>query len=189
VLEASGKVIEIHAAHGYLIHEFLSPLTNQRDDEYGGPFENRTRFLFEVVDAIRAVWPERLPVFVRISATDWTDGGWTIDDSVALAARLKTRGVDLIDCSSGGNVAHAKIPLGPGYQVPFAERVRRDAGISTGAVGLITEAAQAEAILQAGQADLIIMARQLLRDPYWPLHAAKALGDKVNPPVQYLRAF
>jgi 2,4-dienoyl-CoA reductase-like NADH-dependent reductase (Old Yellow Enzyme family) len=189
VLEAGGKVVEIHAAHGYLIHEFLSPLTNQRDDEYGGPFDNRARFLFEVVDAIRAVWPERLPVFVRISATDWTDGGWTIDDSVALAARLKTRGVDLIDCSSGGNAAYAKIPLGPGYQVPFAERVRRDAGISTGAVGLITEAAQAEAILQGGQADVIIMARQLLRDPYWPLHAAKTLGDKVTPPVQYLRAF
>jgi 2,4-dienoyl-CoA reductase-like NADH-dependent reductase (Old Yellow Enzyme family) len=189
VLAAGGKVVEIHAAHGYLIHEFLSPLSNQRDDEYGGSFDNRARFLFEVVDAIRAVWPERLPVFVRISATDWTDGGWTIDDSVALAARLKTRGVDLIDCSSGGNVAHANIPLAPGYQVPFAERVRRHAGICTGAVGLITEPAQAEAILQAGQADVIVMARQLLRDPYWPLHAAKALGDKLDPPVQYLRAF
>jgi 2,4-dienoyl-CoA reductase-like NADH-dependent reductase (Old Yellow Enzyme family) len=189
VLAAGGQVVEVHAAHGYLIHEFLSPLTNARDDEYGGSFDNRARLLLEVVDAIRAVWPERLPVFVRISATDWTDNGWTIEDSVALATRLKTRGVDLIDCSSGGNVAHAKIPLGPGYQVPFAERVRRAAGLATGAVGLITEPAQAEAILQAGQADLIIMARQLLRDPYWPLHAAKALGDKVDPPAQYLRAF
>lgn len=189
VLAAGGRVVEVHAAHGYLLHEFLSPLTNTRTDMYGGTFENRARFLFEVVDAIRGVWPERLPLFVRISATDWTDGGWTIEDSVALAARLKTRGVDLIDCSSGGNVAHAKIPLGPGYQVPFAERVRRETGMPTGAVGLITEPAQAEAILQAGQADLIIIARQLLRDPYWPLHAAQALGDDVHAPVQYLRAF
>lgn len=189
VLAAGGKVVEIHAAHGYLMHEFLSPLSNLREDEYGGSFDNRARLLLEVVDAVRAVWPERLPLFVRISATDWTDGGWTIDDSVALALRLKARGVDLIDCSSGGNAAHAKIPVGPGYQVPFAERVRRDGQIATGAVGLITEPAQAEAILQAGQADLIIMARQLLRDPYWPLHAAKALGDKIEPPVQYLRAF
>jgi 2,4-dienoyl-CoA reductase-like NADH-dependent reductase (Old Yellow Enzyme family) len=189
LLAAGGKVAEVHAAHGYLLHEFLSPLTNERLDEYGGSFESRARFLFEVVDAIRGVWPERLPLFVRISASDWTDGGWTIEDSVALASRLKTRGVDLIDCSSGGNVPHATIPLGPGYQVPFAERVRRDAGIMTGAVGLITEPAQAEAILQSGQADLIIVARQLLRDPYWPLHAAQALGDKVEPPIQYRRAF
>jgi len=141
------------------------------------------------VDAVRSVWPDRLPLFIRISATDWSDGGWTIDDSAALAARLKPRGVDLIDCSSGGNVANAKIALGPSYQVPFAERVRRDAGMPTGAVGLITEPAQAEAILQAGQADLIIMARQLLRDPYWPLHAARVLGDTGDVPVQYLRAF
>ena len=189
VLAAGGKVVEIHAAHGYLVHEFLSPLSNQRADRYGGSFDNRARLLLEILDAIRAVWPERLPVFVRISATDWADGGWTLDDSVALAARLKTRGVDLIDCSSGGNVAHAKIPLAPGYQVPFAERVRRDTGMPTGAVGLITDPAQAEAILQAGQADLIVMARQLLRDPYWPLRAAKALGDSGDVPVQYLRAF
>jgi 2,4-dienoyl-CoA reductase-like NADH-dependent reductase (Old Yellow Enzyme family) len=189
VVAAGGKVVEIHAAHGYLIHEFLSPVSNQRTDAYGGSFDNRARFLFEVVDAVRGVWPERLPLFVRISATDWIDGGWTIDDSAALAARLKPRGVDVIDCSSGGNVAHATIPLGPGYQVPFADRVRRDAGIATGAVGLITDAAQAEAILQAGQADLIIMARQLLRDPYWPLHAARALGDPGAVPAQYLRAF
>jgi 2,4-dienoyl-CoA reductase-like NADH-dependent reductase (Old Yellow Enzyme family) len=189
VRAAGGKVVEIHAAHGYLIHEFLSPLSNQRTDEYGGSFDNRARFLFEVVDAVRGVWPDRLPLFVRISATDWSDGGWTIDDSAALAARLKPRGVDLIDCSSGGNAAHAKIALGPGYQVPFAERVRRDAGMPAGAVGLITEPAQAEAILQAGQADLIIMARQLLRDPYWPLHAARVLGGTGDVPVQYLRAF
>jgi 2,4-dienoyl-CoA reductase-like NADH-dependent reductase (Old Yellow Enzyme family) len=142
-----------------------------------------------VVDGIRGVWPERLPLFVRISASDWTEGGWTIEDSVALASRLKARGVDVVDCSSGGNVAHAKIPLGPGYQVPFAARVRRDAGMMTGAVGLITEPAQAEAILQGGHADLIVIARQLLRDPYWPLHAAQALGDKPDVPVQYLRAF
>jgi len=186
---AGGQVAEIHAAHGYLLHEFLSPLSNLRDDEYGGSFDNRARFLLDVVDAIRAVWPERLPLFVRISATDWTDGGWTIEDSVTLAARLKTRGVDLIDCSSGGNAPNAKIPLGPGYQVPFAERIRRETGILTGAVGLITEPAQADAILQAGQADVIVMARQLLREPYWPLHAARALGDSVNPPVQYLRAY
>jgi 2,4-dienoyl-CoA reductase-like NADH-dependent reductase (Old Yellow Enzyme family) len=189
LLEAHGKVAEIHAAHGYLLHEFLSPLSNHRDDEYGGSFDNRTRIVREVVDAVRAVWPERLPLFVRISATDWTEGGWTIEDSVALAAQLKDRGVDLIDCSSGGNVPDAQIPLGPGYQVPFAERIRRESGVMTGAVGLITDAHQAEAILQNGQADLIIMARQLLRDPYWPLHAARVLGDPVTPPVQYLRAF
>jgi len=189
LLAAGGTVIELHAAHGYLLHEFLSPLSNHRDDEYGGTFDNRARFLREVVDAVRRVWPERLPLFVRVSATDWTAGGWTVEDSVALARDLKTRGVDLIDCSSGGNVAHATIPLGPGYQVPFAERVRRDAGIPTGAVGLITEPEQAEAILQSGRADLIVMARQLLRDPYWPLHAAQALGDTPSVPSQYLRAY
>jgi len=189
LLAAGGKVAELHAAHGYLLHEFLSPLSNVRDDRYGGSFENRTRIVREVVDAVRAVWPERLPLFVRISATDWTEGGWTIEDSIALARELKDRGVDLIDCSSGGNVPHAKIPLGPGYQVPFAEQVRAGAGIMTGAVGLITEARQAEEILARQQADLIIMARELLRDPYWPLHAAQALGAAVHPPVQYLRAF
>jgi 2,4-dienoyl-CoA reductase-like NADH-dependent reductase (Old Yellow Enzyme family) len=189
LLAAGGSVIELHAAHGYLLHEFLSPLSNRRDDEYGGSFENRLRFTCEVVDAVRRVWPERLPLFVRISSTDWTEGGWTVEDSVALARDLKTRGVDLIDCSSGGNVAHATIPVGPGYQVPFAERVRRDAGIPTGAVGLITEPAQAEAILQSGRADLIVVARQLLRDPYWPLHAAQSLGDTPPVPLQYLRAY
>ena len=189
LLAAGGKVAEIHAAHGYLLHEFLSPLSNRRDDAYGGSFANRTRIVRDVVDAVRAVWPERLPLFVRISATDWTDGGWTIEDSIALAVELKPRGVDLIDCSSGGNVPHATIPVGPGYQVPFADRIRREANIMTGAVGLITEAQQAEAILANGQADAIVMARQLLRDPYWPLHAAQALGDRVTPAIQYHRAF
>jgi len=189
VLDAGGRIAEIHAAHGYLVHEFLSPLSNQRSDEYGGSFDNRTRLLREIVEAVRGAWPERLPLFVRISATDWMEGGWTDDDSVALARQLKALGVDVIDCSSGGNVPQAKIPLGPGYQVPFAERVRREAGIMTAAVGLITDAHQAEAILQNGQADLIVMARQLLRDPYFPLHAAKALGDAPDVPVQYRRAF
>jgi 2,4-dienoyl-CoA reductase-like NADH-dependent reductase (Old Yellow Enzyme family) len=186
---AGGKVIELHAAHGYLVHEFLSPLSNHRTDDYGGSFDNRIRFLREVVDAVRAVWPERFPLIVRISATDWVEGGWTPDDSVALARDLKGRGVDVIDCSTGGNAAHAQIPIGPGYQVPFAERVRREAGVMTGAVGLITDPHQAEQILQAGQADLIVMARQLLRDPYWPLHAAQALGERPPVPSQYLRAF
>ena len=189
VLAAGGSVVEIHGAHGYLLHEFLSPLSNHRQDDYGGTFENRTRFLREVVDAVRRVWPERLPLFVRISATDWTDGGWTIEDSIALGRDLKGRGVDLLDCSTGGNVWDARIPLGPGYQVPFAERVRREVGIATGAVGLITEPQQAEQILQSGQADFVILARQLLRDPYWPIHAALALGDPPPVPTQYLRAF
>jgi 2,4-dienoyl-CoA reductase-like NADH-dependent reductase (Old Yellow Enzyme family) len=189
VLAAGGKVVELHAAHGYLLHEFLSPLSNHRDDEYGGSFANRARFTREVVEAVRRVWPERLPLFVRISSTDWVDGGWTIEDSVALARDLKRLGVDLIDCSSGGNAAHAKIPLGPGYQVPFAERVRRDAGIPTGAVGLITDPHQAEEILQSGRADLIVVARQFLRDPYWAIHAAQVLGDPPPVPAQYLRAY
>lgn len=189
LLEAGGKIAEIHAAHGYLLHEFLSPLSNNRDDNYGGSFANRTRFVREVVDAVRRVWPERLPLWVRISATDWVDGGWTLEDSVALAALLGERGVDLIDCSSGGNVAQAAIPLGPGYQVPFAERIRRDTGIKTGAVGLITDPGQAEDILRDGRADVVLLARQMLRDPYWPIHAAIALGDPPPVPQQYLRAF
>lgn len=187
-LDAGFDVIELHMAHGYLLHQFLSPLSNRRDDEYGGSLENRMRFPLEVAAAVRDVWPERLPLFVRISATDWTDGGWDIDQSVQLAARLRDIGVDLIDCSSGGNVPHAKIPVGPGYQVPFAERIRRDAKIATGAVGMITEAQQANEILASGKADAVIMARELLRDPYWPLHAAKALGVEVPWPNQYLRA-
>jgi len=189
VLDAGGKIVELHSAHGYLLHEFLSPLSNRRDDDYGGSFDNRTRFVREVVDAVRAVWPERLPLWVRISSTDWVEGGWTIEDSVALAAQLGDHGVDLIDCSSGGNDAHAKIPLGPGYQVPFAERVRRETGIMTGAVGLITEPEQADEILREGRADVVLLARQMLRDPYWPIHAALALGDPPPVPVQYLRAF
>ena len=187
-LAAGFDVVEIHAAHGYLLHEFLSPLANQRTDEYGGSFENRTRLLLRVAEAVRGAWPEHLPLFVRISASDWAEGGWTIDDSVELARRLRGRGVDLVDASSGGMVPHAKIELGPGYQVPFAARIRREAGIATAAVGLITEPEQANAIVASGQADMVLLARQMLRDPYWPLHAAAALGVQVSWPVQYLRA-
>jgi 2,4-dienoyl-CoA reductase-like NADH-dependent reductase (Old Yellow Enzyme family) len=186
--EAGFRVIEIHAAHGYLIHEFLSPLSNQRTDSYGGSFENRTRILREVVSAVRKVWPERAPLFVRISATDWVEGGWDIDQSVELARQIKTLGVDLIDCSSGGNVARAKIPVGPGYQTQFAEQIRREAGILTGTVGMITSPVQAEHILATGQADVVIMAREMLRDPYWPLRAARELGQSIAWPIQYLRA-
>ena len=186
--EAGFRVLEIHAAHGYLVHEFLSPLSNQRPDEYGGSFENRTRLLREIVVAVRRVWPESAPLFVRISATDWTDGGWDIQQSVELARQLKGLGVDLIDCSSGGNVAQAKIPVGPGYQTSFAAQIRREAGILTGAVGMITDPVQAEHIVWNGQADAVIMARELLRDPYWPLRAARELGQAVPWPVQYLRA-
>jgi 2,4-dienoyl-CoA reductase-like NADH-dependent reductase (Old Yellow Enzyme family) len=186
--EAGFRVIEIHAAHGYLIHEFLSPLSNQRTDEYGGSFENRTRILREITAAVRDSWPEGAPVFVRISATDWIEGGWDIQQSVELARELKELGVDLIDCSSGGNVAHAKIPVGAGYQTQFAEQIRREAGILTGALGMITAAAQAEHILVTGQADAVIIARELLRDPYWPLRAGRELGQAASWPVQYLRA-
>lgn len=182
------EVVEIHAAHGYLLHEFLSPLSNARTDAYGGSFDNRIRLCLEVVEAVRAEWPERLPVFVRISATDWAPGGWDVDQSVELARRLRDRGVDLVDCSSGGNVPHQQIALGPGYQVPFAERIRREAGIVTGAVGLITEARDADAIVRGGHADAVLLARALLRDPYWPLHAAQELGVEVSWPAQYLRA-
>jgi 2,4-dienoyl-CoA reductase-like NADH-dependent reductase (Old Yellow Enzyme family) len=187
-LAAGFDVVEVHAAHGYLLHEFLSPLSNTRDDAYGGSFANRIRFCLEVVDAVRAVWPERLPVFVRISATDWTDGGWDIDQSVELARHLKSRGVDLIDCSSGGNVASAKIALAPGYQVPFAARIRQEARIATGAVGLITDPPHADAIVRDGHADCVFLARELLRDPYWPLRAARELDVPMDWPAQYLRA-
>jgi len=187
-LAAGFRVIEIHSAHGYLLHEFLSPLANKRDDEYGGTFDNRTRIVREVVTAIRSVWPEDLPLFVRISASDWIEGGWSVDDSVALARRLKPLGVDLIDCSSGGVSPRQNITMGPGYQVPFAAKVRAEANIPTGAVGMITDPHQAEEILQRGEADLILLARELLRDPYWPLHAALALGVDVPWPDQYLRA-
>ncbi|MCX6243940.1 MAG: NADH:flavin oxidoreductase/NADH oxidase [Bacteroidetes bacterium] len=186
--KAGFLVAEIHAAHGYLIHEFLSPLCNQRTDDYGGSFENRIRLLIEVVENVRAVWPEKNPVIVRISCTDWAEGGWTLEESVALAGILKEKGVDLIDCSSGGAVPWQKIAIGPGYQVPFAEEVRKRAGILTGAVGLITTADQAESILANGQADLVSLAREFLRDPYFPLHAAVQLGADIDCPNQYLRA-
>lgn len=187
-LDAGFRVIEIHAAHGYLIHEFLSPVTNKRTDEYGGTFDNRTRFLRETIEEVRKIWWDNLPLFLRISSTDWLEGGWTPEDSVALARIVKPLGVDLIDCSSGGIAPGAKIPLGPGYQVPFARKIRNEGGIPTGAVGLITEATQAESILAEGSADLILMARQFLRDPYLPLHAAKELGAEIEWPVQYVRA-
>jgi 2,4-dienoyl-CoA reductase-like NADH-dependent reductase (Old Yellow Enzyme family) len=187
-LEAGFEVIELHMAHGYLVHQFLSPLSNERQDEYGGALINRMRFALEVASAVRAVWPDRLPLFVRISATDWAEGGWNVEESLLLARELKSLGVDLIDCSSGGAVPGARVPVGPGYQVPFAERIRREAGIATGAVGLITGARQAEEIIASGQADVVFLARQLLRDPYWPLHAARELGVDVPWPDQYLRA-
>jgi 2,4-dienoyl-CoA reductase-like NADH-dependent reductase (Old Yellow Enzyme family) len=186
--QAGFRVLEIHAAHGYLIHEFLSPLSNKREDDYGGSFENRTRLCHEVVAAVRSAWPKELPLFLRISATDWVDGGWDIDQSVKLAGELKQIGVDLIDCSSGGNVPHAKIPVGPGYQTAFAERIRREAEIMTGAVGMITSPIQAEHIIRTGQADAVVMAREFLRNPYWPFHAARELDQSIAWPVQYLRA-
>ena len=187
-LAAGCEVVELHGAHGYLIHEFLSPLSNTRDDAYGGSFENRTRFAREVASAVRAVWPERLPLFARISATDWAEGAWDLEQSVELARIFKTLGVDLVDASSGGAVPYAKIDVGPGFQVPFAERIRREAGIATGAVGMITEAHQADAIVREGKADLVLLARELLRDPYWPLRAAGELGVDVEWPAQYRRA-
>lgn len=187
-LKAGFQLIEIHAAHGYLLHQFLSPLSNQRTDEYGGSFDNRIRLLIEVTQAIQSVWPEKLPLVVRISATDWVESGWNDGDSVLLAKELKRLGVDLIDCSSGGNISYAKIPAQPGYQVPFAEKIKKEVQIPTGAVGLITTAKQAEEILQNEQADLILLAREFLRDPYFPLHAAKELNEDIEWPVQYLRA-
>jgi len=187
-LAAGYEVIEIHGAHGYLFHQFLSPLSNTRTDAYGGSFENRARLLLEVAADIRAVLPEGLPLLVRLSATDWLEDGWTADDAVRLAALLKDLGVDLIDTSTGGNVPKAPIPVGPGYQVEFAAKIKREAGIATGAVGLITEAAQAEAIIATSQADLVLLAREELRSPYFPLHAAKELGVDVAWPPQYERA-
>ncbi|OHB25363.1 MAG: oxidoreductase [Desulfuromonadaceae bacterium GWB2_53_15] len=186
---ASGfQVVEVHMAHGYLLHEFLSPLVNQRDDNYGGSLENRVRFPLRVARAVREEWPVELPLFVRISATDWVEGGWDIDQSVILARQLKEIGVDLIDCSSGFAVPDEPVPFGPGFQVPFAARVRSEAGIASGAVGCITEPVQAEQIVATGQADVVLLGRQMLRDPYWPLHAATALQVDVPWPNQYLRA-
>jgi NADH:flavin oxidoreductases, Old Yellow Enzyme family len=191
VLAAGCEWLEIHAAHGYLFHEFLSPLSNQRTDQYGGSFENRIRFVINTARAIRQVWPDSLPLTVRLSCTDWVTGGWDIEQTVELAKRLKSEGVDLIDCSSGGNVPKAEIPIGPGYQVPFAEQVRRGAKIATAAVGLITDPKQANEIVSAGRADLVLLAREFLRDPYWPRTAALALGSRnaVVTPVQYGRAW
>ncbi len=190
--EAGFDVVEIHSAHGYLLHEFLSPLSNHRTDEYGGNFENRTRLLLEVVRAVRANWPENLPVFVRISATDWAPESlgpsWDLPQSVEFARLLKQEGVDLVDVSSGGNHPAQQIPIGPGYQVHHAETIRREAQIPTAAVGMITEPAQADQIIRTGQADLVLLARELLRNPYWPLHAAEALHKEIEWPVQYLRA-
>jgi 2,4-dienoyl-CoA reductase-like NADH-dependent reductase (Old Yellow Enzyme family) len=185
---AGFRVVEVHAAHGYLLHEFLSPLSNRRADEYGGSLENRMRFPLRGVRAVRRAFPEDRPIFVRLSATDWVEGGWDLPQAIELSKLLKKDGVDLVDCSSGGLVPNAKVAVQPGYQVPFAEAIRREAGIATGAVGMITEPRQAEEILAAGQADAIVMARAFLRDPYWPLHAAQELGADVDWPVQYARA-
>jgi len=191
-LKAGSEWLEIHAAHGYLLHSFLSPLTNRRTDAYGGNFENRTRALMEVVDAVRGAWPENLPLAVRLSGTDWVEGGWNGDDSVRLSIMLKNAGVDLIDCSSGGLRPDdvKSYPVGPGFQVPLAKQVRREAGILTAAVGMITEPAQADTIIRTGQADIVLLAREMLRNPYWPAHAARILGqkDKISLPVQYGRA-
>jgi len=186
-VSAGFDLVEIHAAHGYLIHQFLSPLSNTREDEYGGSFENRIRFLLEIIDAVRSAIPDSMPLFLRISASDWLDGGWTIDDSVALAKIAKVRGVDLIDVSSGGTSSGAPVPVGPGYQVPFADQIRNQADIPTAAVGLITEPEQAEEIVSSGKADAVMMAREFLRNPRWPLFAAQKLGSEVNWPVQLLR--
>ena len=190
-LAAGCEWLELHSAHGYLSHEFLSPLSNRRTDRYGGSFENRVRFLLETTRAVRVVWPDRLPLTVRLSCTDWVEGGWTIDECVELARQLKAAGVDLIDCSSGGGVATAKVPVGAGYQVPFAARIRREAQIATAAVGMITEPMQADQIVRNGEADVVLLAREFLRDPNWPLRAARALHVKPLPipPAQYLRAW
>jgi len=188
-LAAGFRLVELHAAHGYLLHQFLSPLSNHREDAYGGSFENRTRLLREIIAAVREVWPAELPLWVRISATDWHEGGWDIEQSVRLARELPALGVDLVDVSSGGLVPHVKIPLGPGYQVPFAARIRREAGIATGAVGLITESDQAARIVAQDEADIVLIARESLRDPYFPRRAAQELGASLEAPVQYRRAW
>lgn len=188
-LNAGFRIVEVHAAHGYLLHQFCSPRSNFRTDGYGGSFENRTRLLREVISAVRRVWPMELPVFLRVSATDWVNDGWTIDDTIAVSAIARDLGVDLVDVSSGGNIASVQVPVGPGYQVPFAERIRREAGIPTAAVGLITDPLQAEAIINKGQADIVLLARESLRDPYWPRRAASVLGSTIKAPKQYLRGW
>jgi 2,4-dienoyl-CoA reductase-like NADH-dependent reductase (Old Yellow Enzyme family) len=187
-LKAGFDLVEIHAAHGYLLHQFLSPLANQRTDAYGGSLENRSRLLLQVVDTVRGVWPAHLPLFVRISATDWAEGGWSPEESVLLSRTLSEHGTDLVDVSSGGMVPNAQIPVGPGYQVDLAAQIRREALIPTSAVGLITDAAQAEAIVEQGEADLVLLGRELLRDPYWPLHTAAGFGEAASWPEQYMRA-
>ncbi|HEX7369633.1 MAG TPA: NADH:flavin oxidoreductase/NADH oxidase [Rhodanobacteraceae bacterium] len=186
---AGFEVIELHAAHGYLLHQFLSPLSNTRSDAYGGSLENRARLLLEVIAAVREAWPVPRPLWVRLSATDWAEGGWDIDECVQLASMLRANGIDVVDVSSGGTVPHAKIPTGPGYQVPFAARIRREAGIATATVGMITDARQAEEILQRSDADVIEMAREFLRDPYFPRRAAQALEASIHVPKQYERAW
>jgi len=186
--EAGFRAIELHGAHGYLLHQFISPLSNHRMDAYGGSFDNRTRFLRDCVAAMRDALPDSCPLFVRLSATDWTEGGWNVEQSIELSRRLKSLGVDVVDCSSGGNIPDAKIPVGPGYQVPFAQRVRKEAAIATAAVGMIFEPAQADQIVRNGEADVVLIARELLRDPYWPLRAARELGTPMSWPAQYLRA-
>jgi len=188
-LEAGFEWLELHAAHGYLLHSFYSPLSNQRTDGYGGSFDNRIRLLLETVRAVRPMWPERLPLTVRISGTDWAEGGWSVDESIELARHLKAEGVDLVDCSSGGGVSTAKVPIGPGYQVPISEEVRRGADILTATVGLITAPVQADEIIRNGRADVVLLGREMLRDPYWALHAAQALRQAAPIPAQYLRAF
>ncbi|GLQ96287.1 NADH:flavin oxidoreductase/NADH oxidase [Dyella mobilis] len=187
--QAGFALIELHAAHGYLLHQFMSPLSNHRQDEYGGSYENRTRLVREVIGAVREVWPAELPLWLRISATDWSEGGWTVDESVRLGGELAALGVDLVDVSSGGLVPHVKIPVAPGYQVPFAARIRQEAGIATGAVGLITEPAQADGIIAGGAADVVLIARASLRDPYFPHRAALELGATIFAPEQYQRAW
>jgi len=187
-LQAGFEVLELHMAHGYLLHEFLSPLSNQRTDAFGATLENRMRLPLEIAERVRKRWPDHLPLFVRISCTDWADGGWDLAQSIQLCRKLKTIGVDLIDCSSAALVPHVRIPIGPGFQVPFAETIRCDAHIATGAVGLITHPVQAEQILCNGQADAVLLAREMLRDPYWPLHAARILGEDIQWPAQYDRA-
>jgi len=185
--QAGFRLLELHAAHGYLLHQFLSPLVNRRADAWGGPFENRARLTLDVTRAVRAAWPAELPLWVRLSATDWAAGGWDVDEAVRLAGLLRDAGADLVDCSSGGAVAHQRVPAAPGFQVPFAARIRRELGVRTGAVGLITEPAQADAVLRAGQADVVLLGRVMLREPYWPLAAAQALDVEGPWPVQYLR--
>jgi len=186
--KAGFDAVEIHAAHGYLLHQFLSPLTNQRTDSYGGNFQNRARLALQVVDAVRAQWPAHLPLLVRISATDWVPGGWSVDESVQLSKLFREHGVDLVDVSSGGQVPNAQIPAAPGFQVEFAARIRREAAVPTAAVGLITDPVQADTIVAQGEADLVLLGRELLRDPYWPLHAAAILAEPTSWPQQYLRA-